>query len=73
MHVRRDDMVEVTTGNDAGKKGKVLRAFPKTGKIVIEGINLRWKNLRKSQQNPKGGRVHREMPIYASNVKKVSG
>ncbi len=71
MHVRRDDIVEVISGNDAGKKGKILRAIPKKNRIVIEGINVRVKILKKSRQNPKGGRVERECPIQVSNVKLI--
>ena len=68
MNVRSGDTVIVSSGNDAGKKGKVLLVVRKSGRVVIEGINLRWKNLRKSQKNPQGGRVQREVAISTSNV-----
>jgi large subunit ribosomal protein L24 len=66
--IRKDDMVEVISGNDRGKRGKVLRVIPDKNRLVVQGINLRWKHLRKSQQHPQGGRVRREVPIHMSNV-----
>ncbi len=66
--IRKGDMVEILSGNDRGKRGKVLRTIPSKDRLVVQGVNLRWKHLRKSQQNPQGGRVRREMPIHASNV-----
>lgn len=71
LHVKRDDTVEVLSGVDKGKRGKVLRAIPAEGKVVVEGINRRWKHLRRSQENPQGGRLEREFPIHASKVRKV--
>ena len=66
--IRKDDEVEVIAGNDRGNRGKVLRVIPEKNRLVVQGVNLRWKHLRKSQQHPRGGRVRREVPIHASNV-----
>jgi large subunit ribosomal protein L24 len=73
MHVRRDDIVEVITGDDAGTSsarttGRVLRVLPSENKVVVEGINRVYKHLKPSRQNPQGGRLSKEMPISASNV-----
>ncbi len=68
MHIRTGDLVIVQTGNDSGKKGKVLNLATGSGKAIVEGINLRWKTLRKSQKNPKGGRVQREFLMSVSNL-----
>ena len=70
MHVRRDDIVRAISGEDAdGKKtGKVLRVYPKTGRVLVEGFNFVKKHLRKSQDNPNGGIVTREAPIAASKL-----
>jgi large subunit ribosomal protein L24 len=73
MHVRKDDIVEVIAGDDAGTganrtTGRVLRVLPDQGKVVVEGINRVYKHLRPSRQNPQGGRLSKEMPIDASNV-----
>ena len=73
MIIRKGDIVEVTTGDDAGTAkgrttGRVLRILTKENKIVVEGINKVYKHLRPSRQNPQGGRLSKEMPIAASNV-----
>jgi len=71
LHVRRDDIVEVISGAHKGARGKVLRAIPSDGMVVVEGINRKWKHLRRSQENPQGGRIEREYPIHACKVRKV--
>ena len=69
MHIRKDDMVVVTAGDDKGSEPrKVLRALPKEGKIVVEGVNRVYKHLKPSAKNQQGGRLSKEMPIDASNV-----
>ncbi len=73
LHVRRGDTVEVVTGNSRGARGRILRTMPSKGKVVIEGINVRWKHLRKTAQHPSGGRIEIEAPIDASNVMLVCG
>jgi large subunit ribosomal protein L24 len=64
-------MVEIISGADKGKRGKVLQAIPATGMVVVEGINKKWKHLRRSQENPQGGRLQREIAIHACKVKKA--
>jgi large subunit ribosomal protein L24 len=66
--IRKGDMVEVIAGNDRGKRGRVLRVLTERDRVVVEGINLRWKHMRKSQKAPQGGRLRREMPLHRSNV-----
>ena len=73
MHIRKDDQVEVITGDDKGSPGarriaKVLRVLPAKNKIVVEGVNRVWKHLKPSAKNQQGGRLSKEMPIDASNV-----
>ncbi|MFP4027089.1 MAG: 50S ribosomal protein L24 [Candidatus Brocadiia bacterium] len=68
LHVRTDDMVEVIAGDYRGARGRVLRALPRDGKVVVEGVNLIWKHVKPTQENPRGGRVEREAPIHVSNV-----
>jgi large subunit ribosomal protein L24 len=73
MHVRKDDIVEVITGDDAGgpksrTTARVLRVLHDKGKVVVEGINRVYKHLKPSRQNPQGGRLSKEMPIDVSNV-----
>ena len=66
--IRKDDMVEILSGNDRGKRGRVLKTIPKKDRVLVQGVNLRWKHMRKSQQSPQGGRIRKEIPIHVSNV-----
>ena len=69
--IRQGDVVEVRSGNDRGKRGKVLRVLPEKDRVVVEGVNFVFKHLRKSPKNPTGGRVRKEAPIHASKVQPV--
>jgi large subunit ribosomal protein L24 len=73
MHVKKGDLVQVISGNDRGKTGEVKRALPKENRVVIEGVNLRWRHRRRSEQHPQGERVQIEVPIHASKVKLATG
>ncbi len=66
--IRKGDMVAVISGNDRGKRGRVLRVIPEKNRVVVEGVNIVHKHLRKSQQHPQGGRIRREAPVHLSNV-----
>jgi large subunit ribosomal protein L24 len=68
MHIRKDDTVEVITGDDNGTRGKVLRVDRVAGKVVVEGVNRVKKHVRKSQKNPQGGILSKEAAISISNV-----
>lgn len=68
MHVKRGDQVIVISGNDKGSTGEVIEAFPKKNRVVVQGVNVRVKHEKPTQQNPQGDRVEREFPIHASNV-----
>jgi large subunit ribosomal protein L24 len=68
MHIRANDTVEVISGDDAGTRAKVLRVSRKAGKVVVEGVGTVHKHVRRSQKNPQGGRLRKEMPIALSKV-----
>ena len=68
MHVRKNDLVMIITGKDKGTKGKITAAFPKTGRVVVEGVNVVTKHQKARNQMQPGGIVHKELPIDASNV-----
>jgi large subunit ribosomal protein L24 len=68
MLIRSGDMVEVRTGNAKGTRAKVLSVRRTDGKVVVEGVNRVYRHMRRSQKNPQGGRLSKEMPIDASNV-----
>ncbi|MCH2137556.1 MAG: 50S ribosomal protein L24 [Phycisphaerales bacterium] len=67
-HVRKGDTVIVTAGNDRGIIGEVLRVIPKDDRVVVQGVNIRTKHVKPTQQNPQGGLLRQEMPIHISNV-----
>ena len=61
----------VIAGNDKGKTGEIKEVLRGKGRVVVDGVNLRWKHKKPTQQNPKGERVQIEIPIHASNVMHV--
>jgi len=69
LHVRKGDNVEVITGNFRGSSGKVLEVLAKKQRVLIEGVRLIKKHLKKSQDNPQGKISEREGPIHISNVR----
>lgn len=71
FHVKKGDQVQVITGNHKGAAGKVLQVLPKKQQVLIEGVRLIKKHVRKSQDNPQGAIVQREGPVHVSNVRKV--
>lgn len=73
MKIKVDDTVKVISGADKGTVGKVISVDHQSGKIVVEGVNQVYKHVRRSQKNPQGGRLQKEMPIYASNVMVLDG
>ena len=68
MLLKVDDEVLVIAGGDKVHQGKILVVDRKRNRVVVEGAGLVRKHVRKSQKNPQGGRLSKEMPIHASNV-----
>ena len=68
LHVRKGDNVIVLSGKDKGKKGKVLSVFPKSGKVIVEGVAMATKHKKPRTQTDVGGIIHQEAPIYACKV-----
>ncbi len=68
MYFRIDDDVVVISGAGKDRRGKILKIDRKNNKVVVEGVAKVWKHVRRSQKNPQGGRLEKEMPISASNV-----
>ena len=66
MKIKKNDSVKIITGKDKGKVGKVIAVTD--GKVLVEGINTVSKHTKASQKYPKGGIIHQESPIDASNV-----
>lgn len=68
LHVKKGDIVEVLSGNDKGKRGRILAAYPSKERVLVEGVNIRIKHQKPNQNYPKGGRIEKEMSIHVSNV-----
>ena len=68
MRVKREDTVVVIAGKDKGKTGKVVKVFPKTNKVIVEGVNVVTKHQKPTAINPQGGIINKEAPIHVSNV-----
>ena len=68
VHVARGDTVRVVRGDDRGKEGKVMRVFPKTGRITIEGVNIVKKHRKARTAEEKSGIIEMPAPLHASNV-----
>ena len=70
-HVKKGDQVEVISGNFRGSTGKILQVLSRKERVLIEGVRMIKRHLRKSQDNPSGKIAEREGPIHISNVKVV--
>ena len=68
MKIRSNDTVVVLSGKDKGKKGKILVAMPKDGKVIVEGINVATCHTKPRKQGDNGGIVRKEIPIRADKV-----
>ncbi len=68
LHVKKGDTVVVISGKDKGKKGKVLVAMPKDGKVIIEGVNVNKKHKKPSKTVQQGGIINQESPVFSSKV-----
>ncbi len=71
MNVKKNDTVIVLSGKDRGKKGKVLETMPKTGKLVVEGVNVATVHNKARKQGEESAIVRREIPMYACKVMRV--
>jgi large subunit ribosomal protein L24 len=68
IHVKKGDLVQVISGKDSGKKGKVLNVNTQKSRVVVEGLNIVKRHTRPTQANPQGGILEMEAAIASSNV-----
>jgi large subunit ribosomal protein L24 len=68
MKIKKGDNVIVAAGKDKGKKGKVIRAIPADGKVVVEGVNMRKKHQKPTKQGAKGQMIEFAAPMDVSNL-----
>ena len=73
MKIKKGDTIQVITGNDTGKTGRVIKVFLKKERVVVEGVNIAKKHARPTQDNPQGGIIEKEASIHISNVMMVAG
>ncbi len=71
--IRKNDNIEVISGKEKGRRGKILKVLPKTRRVIVENINLAKKHTRPTKDNPQGGIVKKELSISISNVMLVCG
>jgi large subunit ribosomal protein L24 len=73
IRIKKNDLVEVIAGRDAGKRGKVLMVLPARARVLVQGVNFVKRHTRPNpQKNIKGGIAEREAPIHVSNIMIVS-
>ena len=68
VHVRKGDTVRVMRGDDKGREGKVLKVFTKTGRVLVEGVNIVKKHRRARRPEEQSGIIEAPAPVAASNV-----
>ncbi|MCH9836568.1 MAG: 50S ribosomal protein L24 [Ilumatobacter sp.] len=68
MKLKKGDTVEVITGKDRGKQGEIEHVYPKSNKLIVQGVNTAAKHSKPSRANEQGGIIDKDMPIDASNV-----
>ena len=68
MRLRKGDTVQVITGKDKGKTGEVLRTLPNENRVIVEGVNMRTRHVKPSQEGESGRIVTEEASLHASNV-----
>ena len=67
-HVKKGDEVVVIAGAGRGKRGKIITTLPKAQRVIVEGVQMIKKHVRKNRQNPQGAIIEREGTIHMSNV-----
>ena len=68
LKIRKGDRVRVLTGKDRGKEGNVMRALPRDGKVIVDGVNVARKSQRPTRSTQQGGIIDKDMPLPVSNV-----
>ena len=68
MKLKKGDRVQVLSGKDRGKQGDIMRVFPKSGRVIVEGVNVAKRHQRATRATMQGGIIDKDMPLDASSV-----
>lgn len=68
MKIRKGDNIQVISGKDKGKTGKVLKAFPSLDKIIVDGVNVKKRHQKPTKANQHGQVIDKTLPVHVSNV-----
>ena len=68
MKIKKGDTVQIVTGKDKGKTGRIIKVLTDKKRVVVEGLNLINKHQRPTQENPQGGIIEKELSIHQSNL-----
>jgi large subunit ribosomal protein L24 len=68
FHIRKNDLVEVLSGKEKGKTGKVLRVYPKKDRVLVEKVNFVKRHTKPTGRTRQGGIIQKEAPLHVSNV-----
>lgn len=71
LHVKKGDTVQILSGKDKGKQGKIITALPRAGKVIVEGINKVKRHTKPGLKAPNGGIIAKEMPLHVCKVQLV--
>ena len=71
FNFKKGDTVEIIAGDDKGTKAEVISVLAKKNQVIVSGCKTAKKTVKPTEENPKGGFLNKEMPIDASNVRKV--
>jgi large subunit ribosomal protein L24 len=71
LHVKKNDIVFVNSGEDKGKTGRILKVFVKEQRAIVEGVNFISKHTKPSAKYPQGGIIKQEVPIHISNLNPI--
>jgi large subunit ribosomal protein L24 len=73
MRIRKGDRVEVLSGKFRGRQADVMRAFPKSGKVIVDGVNMAKRHTKPTGQMMQGGIIDKDMPLPVSSVAMICG
>jgi large subunit ribosomal protein L24 len=73
MKLKKNDTVKVIAGKDKGKTGRIVQVYPERERVVVQGVNMVKKTMKKKNPQDKGGIMEIEAPIHVSNVAYVTG